>query len=72
MIVRDFSTRILRGDRVGVIGPNGAGKSTLLRLLIGEIAPDRGLVRHARGLEPAYFDQGSATLAPGTTTWPLL
>jgi ATP-binding cassette subfamily F protein uup len=72
VIVRDFSTRILRGDRVGVIGPNGAGKSTLLRLLIGETAPDRGRVRHARGLEPAYFDQRRATLDPAKTPWQIL
>jgi ATP-binding cassette subfamily F protein uup len=72
VIVRDFSTRILRGDRIGVIGPNGAGKSTLLRLLIGEIAPDRGRVRHARGLEPAYFDQHRAKLDPVKTPWQIL
>src|SRR5205814_5679254 len=44
--VADFSTRIMRGDRVGLIGPNGAGKTTLLRLLLGEIQPDSGTFRH--------------------------
>ena len=46
-IVRDFSVRILRGDRIGLIGPNGAGKTTLLKLLLGELAPDRGSVGSA-------------------------
>jgi len=61
-LVRDFSTRILRGDRVGLIGPNGSGKTTLLRLLLGELAPERGEVRLGTRLEVAYFDQHRATL----------
>ena len=56
-IVRDVDTTIMRGDRVGVIGPNGSGKTTLLRLLLGELAPDSGTVRHGTNLEVAYFDQ---------------
>ena len=56
-IVRDLSVRILRGDRIGLIGPNGAGKTTLLKLLLGELAPDRGTVRLGTKLEIAYFDQ---------------
>jgi len=56
-IVRDFSTTILRGDRVGLIGPNGAGKTTLLNLLLGRLAPDSGRVRLGTRLEVAYFDQ---------------
>src|SRR6185436_8197979 len=44
-VVRDFSTRVIRGDRIGLIGPNGAGKTTMLRLLLGEIEPDAGEVR---------------------------
>jgi ATP-binding cassette subfamily F protein uup len=56
-IVRDLSTRILRGDRVGVIGPNGSGKSTLLKLILGELAPDRGEVVLGTRLKVAYFDQ---------------
>jgi ATP-binding cassette subfamily F protein uup len=56
-IVRDFSTLIQRGDRVGLIGPNGSGKTTLLRLLLGELAPQSGEVRIGTRLEIAYFDQ---------------
>jgi len=56
-IVRDFSTTIMRGDKVGIIGPNGAGKTTLIRLLLGAIQPDSGTVRHGTHLQPAYFDQ---------------
>src|SRR4051812_5074552 len=63
-IVRDFSTTIMRGDRVGVIGPNGSGKTTLLRLLLGELAPDTGTVRLGTGLEIAYFDQLREQLDP--------
>jgi len=61
-IVRDFSTTILRGDRIGIIGPNGSGKTTLLRLLLGELAPDSGEVRLGTNLSIAYFDQHRATL----------
>jgi len=56
-VVRDFSCRILRGDKIGLIGPNGAGKTTLLKLILGEIAPDIGAVRLGTKLEVAYFDQ---------------
>ncbi len=56
-VIRDFSTTILRGDKIGLIGPNGSGKTTLLRLLLGEIAPQQGRVRHGTNLEIAYFDQ---------------
>jgi len=63
-IVRDFSTRILRGDRVGIIGPNGSGKSTLLRLLLGELKPDSGRVILGERLQIAYFDQSRAQLKP--------
>jgi ATP-binding cassette subfamily F protein uup len=62
-IVRDFSVRILRGDRIGLIGPNGAGKTTLLKLLLGELSPDRGSVRLGTKLEIAYFDQLRMQLA---------
>ena len=56
-IVRDFSTRISRGDRIGLVGPNGAGKTTLLKMLIGELAPDSGIVRLGANLEIATLDQ---------------
>ncbi|GAP65093.1 ABC transporter ATPase [Mizugakiibacter sediminis] len=61
-LVRNFSTTILRGDRIGIIGPNGAGKTTLLRLLLGELAPQTGEVKLGTGLEIAYFDQHRAQL----------
>ena len=66
-IVRAFSTRILRGDRIGVIGPNGAGKTTLLRLLTGALPPDSGEVKVGSNVELATLDQGRTSLAPNTT-----
>ena len=56
-IIKDFSTTILRGDRIGIIGANGVGKTTLLRLLLGEVRPQAGDVRLGTNLEIAYFDQ---------------
>jgi ATP-binding cassette subfamily F protein uup len=56
-IVQNFSATLLRGDKIGLIGPNGAGKSTLLKLILGELQPDKGLVRQGSNLEVAYFDQ---------------
>ncbi|MDZ4655975.1 MAG: ATP-binding cassette domain-containing protein [Bythopirellula sp.] len=56
-IVDNFSTEIMRGDKIGIIGPNGAGKSTLLRLLLGQLEPQRGSVRLGTNLQIAYFDQ---------------
>lgn len=61
-IVRDFSTTIQRGDKIGIIGPNGSGKTTLLRLLIGELSPQQGEVQYGTNLEIAYFDQLRAQL----------
>jgi ATP-binding cassette subfamily F protein uup len=63
-IVNGLDTLILRGDRVGIIGPNGAGKSTLLKLLLGELKPDTGQIRHGTNLSIAYFDQLRAQLDP--------
>lgn len=56
-VVRNFSTEIWRGDKVGVLGPNGCGKSTLLKLLLGELNPEQGLVRRGTNLEVAFLDQ---------------
>ena len=66
-IVRDLSTRILRGDRVGIIGPNGSGKSTLLRLILGEIKPTSGEIVLGTRLQLAYFDQHRRMLDPEKT-----
>ncbi len=63
-IVRGFSTRILRGDKIGILGPNGCGKSTLIQLLLGRLQPDNGRVRLGSKLEIAYFDQQRETLDP--------
>ena len=62
VVLRPFSTSIRRGDKVGFIGPNGAGKTTLLRLLLGELAPGGGIVKHGLRIEAAYFDQLRAQL----------
>ncbi len=56
-IIKDFSCRIMRGDRVGLLGPNGAGKSTLLKLILGELPPDSGKIQQGTKLSVAYFDQ---------------
>ncbi|KNC66386.1 ABC transporter ATP-binding protein [Pseudoalteromonas ardens] len=56
-IVNEFSTLVMRGDRVGLIGPNGVGKTTLLKILFGDISPDKGKVKQGVNLEVAYFDQ---------------
>ncbi len=61
-IIRDFTTRIERGDKIGIVGPNGAGKTTLLRLLLGQLAPQTGAVEHGTKLEIVYFDQLRAQL----------
>lgn len=57
VIIRDFSTTVMRGDKIGLIGPNGAGKTTLLKLILGELQPDSGKVRQGTNLQVAYFDQ---------------
>jgi ABC transport system ATP-binding/permease protein len=72
VILRNFSTRLLRGDRVGVIGPNGAGKTTLLKLLTGQLAPDCGTVRLGTNLEMLLFDQKRESLDPELSLWKTL
>ena len=61
-IIDNLSTMIMRGDRVGLIGPNGSGKTTLLRLLLGQVQPQTGTIRHGTNLDVAYFDQLHAQL----------
>ncbi|CAH2029951.1 ATP-binding cassette domain-containing protein [Trichlorobacter ammonificans] len=63
-VIRDCSTAIMRGDKVGIIGPNGSGKTTLLRLLLGELAPQQGSVRQGTRLEILYMDQLREQLDP--------
>ena len=67
VLLKGFSTRILRGDRVAVVGPNGAGKTTLVKVLLGEIPADAGEVKLGTNLEISYIDQARATLSPETT-----
>ena len=71
-IVEDFSTRILRGDRVALVGPNGAGKTTLVKLLLGELALDAGTVSLGTNLEIAYVDQARMALSEKMTLWDFL
>jgi ATP-binding cassette subfamily F protein uup len=71
-IIRDFSCRILRGDRIGIIGPNGTGKSTLIKLLLGVLPPDHGTIRRAKNLEVAVFDQTQASLDLESNPWQTL
>ena len=66
-IIRDFSLRIQRGDRIGLVGGNGAGKTTLLRLLTGELAPDEGRITRAKTLDGIIIDQQRKLMAPDKT-----
>ena len=66
-LVRDFSTTVLRGDRIGIIGPNGIGKTTLLKLILGELKPQQGEVRLGTNLHTLYFDQMREQLDPDLT-----
>jgi ATP-binding cassette subfamily F protein uup len=68
-VVGDFSTRVMRGDRIGLIGPNGAGKTTMLRMLLGELAPDTGEVRRGANVQIAYYDQQREQLDPERTVF---
>jgi ATP-binding cassette subfamily F protein uup len=66
-IISDFSTRIMRQDRIGIIGPNGCGKTTLIKLLVGELEPTAGTIRRGTNLLPAYFDQQREQLNPAAS-----
>ena len=72
LIVQNFTTRIIRGDRTAIVGPNGAGKTTLIKLLLGELAPDAGTVKLGTGLEIAYLDQARDALRSTETLWEAL
>jgi len=67
VIVRDLTTTILRGDKVGIIGPNGCGKTTLLRLMLGQLEPTSGTIKLGTNLQIAYFDQYRITLDENAT-----
>lgn len=71
-IVKDFSTRIIKGNKIGIVGPNGSGKTTLIKLLTKRLEPDSGTVRIGKNLEEAYFDQNRITLDPKKTLWKTL
>jgi ATP-binding cassette subfamily F protein uup len=68
-VVRNFSTRVMRDDRIGLIGPNGVGKTTLLRILLGELPPDAGEVRQGANVQVAYYDQQREQLDPERTVF---
>lgn len=67
VLINRFSTRIMRGDRIGLLGPNGVGKSTLLKLILGELAPSAGTVQLGTNIQVAYFDQMREQLNPEAT-----
>jgi ATP-binding cassette subfamily F protein uup len=72
VLIRNFSTRILRRDRLAIVGPNGAGKTTLVKLLLGELPPDAGSVVLGTGLQIAYVDQARVDLTEDMTLWQAL
>ena len=71
-IVKDFSIKVIRGNRIGIVGPNGAGKTTLIKLLTKKLQPDDGFVRIGKNLQEAYFDQNRFSLNPQKTLWQIL
>ena len=68
-LIRDFSTQVMRGEKIGVIGPNGSGKTTLLQVLLGRLPPHRGKVTLGTNLETAYYDQMREHLEEEKTVW---
>jgi ATP-binding cassette subfamily F protein uup len=66
-LLKDFTTKIVRGDRIGIIGPNGSGKTTLLKIMIGDMKPDTGSVKISKRLQPLYLDQNRTKLDPSKT-----
>jgi len=68
-LIQDFETLVTRGDKIGILGPNGCGKTTLVRLLLGELQPHTGTVRHGTNLEVTYFDQMRGQLDENKTVW---
>lgn len=71
-IVRDFSYRVMRGDKIGIVGKNGGGKSTFLKLLVGEIKQDSGHIRLGKTIDVTYFNQDRSDLDPESTLWETL
>ncbi|MCP1169499.1 ABC-F family ATP-binding cassette domain-containing protein [Limimaricola litoreus] len=68
-IVENFDLTVMRGDRIAFVGPNGVGKTTLIKMLLGEVEPDEGRIKHGTNLEIAVFDQARARLDPEATLW---
>jgi ATP-binding cassette subfamily F protein uup len=66
-VIRDFSTVIQRGEKIGILGPNGAGKTTLIKLLLGQLKPTSGSLKHGTNLEVVYFDQLRAQIDDNKT-----
>lgn len=71
-IVKDFSIRVIKGNKLGIVGPNGSGKTTLIKLLTKRLEPDAGFIRIGKNLQEAYFDQNRITLDPKKTLWKTL
>ncbi|RZJ47331.1 MAG: ABC transporter ATP-binding protein [Brevundimonas sp.] len=71
-VIKPFTTRVIRGDRLAIVGPNGAGKTTLVKVLLGELASDTGTVKLGANLEPVYLDQSREGLKSDMTLWDAL
>jgi ATP-binding cassette subfamily F protein uup len=72
VILKPFTTRVMRGDRLAIVGPNGAGKTTLVKLLLGELPADTGAIRLGANLDPVYLDQSREGLKSDMTLWDAL